>query len=178
MEHGNREYLNHRYSETSVPSEVKELVADVYIACTSNDSERPAYSQTQLDRKRRHVSEMEQYYALLATSGHVNIATGAENTFCEADLEPRERIALSMYCSGYGISEIAHRLEISRPTARRLVKSAARRVSVGGHSTEALQRIYKDEVHRRIYRKPTHCAQQPCKRLGYCRYALRGCADE
>lgn len=161
-----------RYRETVLPPEALELLADVLLISMGRDDAHPAYSETELDRKRRRTAKTDEHAALSSSDGaSMTDIAGIEEMLDEAGLSDREKSAWTMHFQGYRVSEIARCLQVSWPTVSRLIRSASyrlRSVKPGFHGFSA---VYYSEVHRHIYRKPNHCLEQPCRRLGYCRYA-------
>ena len=157
-----------------IPPEVQEIIADVLLAASCKDKDRPAYNEEQMDRKRRRASRAEEYFITLTAARYASrdLAAGGLQSRA-ARLAGDERIAWEMFSAGYRASEIARALRISRPTAVRLLKNAARAISTHGSALLGIKDVYHTEVHRRVYRKPTHCPEQPCRRLGYCKYSGR-----
>lgn len=154
-----------------IPPEAMEVIADVFLACSRRDSDRPTYSEDQLDRKRRRASGAEEYFAML-TSARCALRDTDIDGIPGDIMAQDERAAWEMYSAGYRASEIARFLGVARPTAVRLLRSAARRFTADESAFRGLSDVYRSEVRRRIYRKPTHCSEQACRRLGYCKYVL------
>lgn len=150
-----------------IPPEVREVIADVLLATTGRDRESPAYDEDQLSRKIRRAAQAEEGFAM-AQSGRYPF--GGEDSI-QADLTPAEWQAWELYSSGENVAEVARRLQVADSTARRLIRRAARRICASQDSSGGISEVYRDEVRRTIYRKPSHCVEQPCRRLGYCKYA-------
>lgn len=155
-----------------IPPEALEVIADVFLACSQKEDDCPAYSEDQLDRKRRHALRAELCFGISIASRYAALRPSANDILAEAGLTPSERTAWQMFSEGYNASEIARSLRIGRPTAVRLLRSAAGRISTCETALRGLGEVYHSEVHRYVYRKPTHCGEQPCRHLGYCKYAL------
>ena len=160
------------YLTTRIPPQAMEVIADVLLASAGRDSESPAYNETQLMRKCRRSAQAEKYYGSTVASNCLpkdsDIAGLADSDLLNED----ERAAWEMYAAGYRPSEIARHLKSSRPTVVRLLRSAARRLRALGLKYDGLSGIYHREVHRYVYRKPNHCSNRPCRRLGYCKFPI------
>lgn len=159
-----------RYEHQGIPPEAVEAIADALLAVSDKDADRPTYTEEQLDRRRRRQSRAEEYFAMLAAARGALPQQGCDVP-PEAGLAEDECAAWEMFVAGYRASEIARALRISRPTAVRLIKTAARRISTCRSAFLGLGDVYRMEVHKRIYRKPSHCPEMPCRRLGYCKYS-------
>lgn len=151
-----------------IPPEALEVIADVLLASAGRDNDRPAYNEDQLKKKRQRAVRAEEYFGIISAAGQ------AAPTVDDIDLAENERAVLRLFQEGYKASEIARILQITRPTAVRLLKSAARRISACRSRFAGIEEMHYHETHKRVYRKPVHCPEQPCRRLGYCKYALKG----
>lgn len=158
-----------KYHLSPIPPEALEVLSDALIAASGKASDTPAYSEAQMDRKKRRVGKVEEYFIKGSLEQHPVDMTNAYGD----ELREDEKSAWYLYNRGYNVSEIAGILDASRPTAVRMVKSAARRLAVREPKLHGLSDIYHEEVYKRLYRRPEHCIEEPCRRLGYCRYALR-----
>ena len=156
-----------------IPPEAMEVIADVFLASSRRDENYPAYNEDQLDRKRQRASRAEEYFYLF-TAECSSINSGLDDALDHAGLTQEERAAWKMFSDGYKAPEIARVLCITRPTAVRLLKSAARRISSSGSKLRGFGDVYRREVRRYVYHKPMHCVERPCQRLGYCKFVLRG----
>ena len=161
-----------RQIETLMPPEVTELVADVLIAIRARDTEHPSYCEESLSRKSRRATHAELYHAMLGAS-RPDEAEPSESAPQSTGLTRREAIALRMYVGGATPSEIARRLDIARPTVEGCLRSASRKLMSRTNGLPGLREVYLEEVNRRPYRKPSHCDEEACRRLGYCRYPGR-----
>jgi len=155
---------------TQIPDEAMEVIADVLLASAGKDEDHPAYNERQLERKRRRASCAEEHFAL-TSAGHTLRDESAGLTK-QAGLTRDEQKAWEMYSAGYKISEISRLLRLTRASVRTLLRHAARRISTCESTLRGLDDVYYREVHKRIYRRPRHCPAQPCRRLGYCKFAL------
>ena len=164
-------YAAHRPGK--IPPDAMEMIADVFLASSGRDKDRPAYDEEQLNRKRRRVSRAEAHFSMFAASRYAFPPSDTGDILDRAGLTPDERMTWEMYSQGYRVSEIAGLLHVTRPTAARFLKSAARRIAACESAFRGLGDVYHHEVHRQLYRKPMHCSEQPCRRLGYCKYALQ-----
>jgi len=164
-------YAAHRPGK--IPPDAMEMIADVFLASSARDEDRPAYNEEQLSRKRRRASRAEAHFAMLAARRYAFPPSDTGEILDHAGLTPDERTTWEMYSEGYRVSEIARLLRVTRPTAVRCLKSAARRIAACESAFRGLGDVYHHEVHRQLYRKPMHCSEHPCRRLGYCKYALR-----
>lgn len=158
--------------QKQIPPEALEVIADVLLASSRRDDDHPAYNEDQLSRKRRHALQAELYFGMITAARYSPQGSSADYVLDHAGLTQRERTAWAMYSDGHSVREIARFLQIARPTAVRLLRSAARRISACEAAFRGLGEVYHREVHRYIYRRPMHCSEQPCRRLGYCKYAI------
>ncbi|MHB1000151.1 MAG: sigma-70 RNA polymerase sigma factor region 4 domain-containing protein [Armatimonadota bacterium] len=161
------------YTETKLPPEALEVISDVLLATAGRDEYHPAYNEAQLYRKQRKASKVEEYFAQswmgsLPETGELAIILQ------NAGLSEKEKTAWKMHYDGYLNAEIARCLQVSWPTVQRLIRNASRRIQLYKSKFCGFDEVYHDEVFKRIYRKPVHCNDQPCRKLGYCRYAIHG----
>ena len=160
--------------ETRVPPEVLEIIADVLLASAGRDDVHPAYDEKQIIRKQRRVSRSEEYFLQSSAAGRSIDGDMAADLLLNSELSEKERCAWRMHYEGYLTSEIARCMGISWSAASKLVRSASKRMQKNEPCLNAVSAVYHDEVRKRVYRKPEHCDQQPCRKLGYCRYAIHG----
>lgn len=153
----------------TIPQEALEMISDVLLASSPQDDENPLFNEQQLARKSRRTWNAELQLA---------IETAEKRSFEISDegvspcgLKPRQQIIWEMYMDGYSPSEIADALGITRPTVLRRLRKAAAIVATTRSRLRGLGEVYRSEVHRKGYRKPDHCLEEPCRKLGYCRYA-------
>lgn len=161
---------NYHPHKEDIPKEAREVIADALLASSSRNDNYPAYNELQLNRRRRRISRAEEYFAISAAESS-NQHSISEEISDRAGLTQAERTAWELYSAGYKASEIARILHVTRPTAVRFLRSAARRIAACESTFNGLEHIYLREVHKRIYKKPMHCTEHPCRRLGYCKYS-------
>lgn len=157
---------------TEIPPHVMELLADVFLASSGRDDERPTYDEALLARRSRRASRAETYSDIMSTARYASSDPSAGEVETDSGLTHQEESAWRMHVKGFRPSEIARALNVTRPTAVRLLRSAARKTSVSEDEYGGLREVYRREVHRYSYRKPTHCPDEPCRLLGYCRYPM------
>ena len=154
-----------------IPSEAREVIADVLLASLCKDGDYPAYNEEQMNRRRKRSTRAEEHFIALSVDRSMSHGTTGEKVVDFQGLAQNERTAWEMFSAGYRASEIARRLGVSRPTAVRLLKRTARLIAAYKFSFLGLEDVYRTEVHRWLYRRPTHCPEQPCRQLGYCKYS-------
>lgn len=158
--------------ETPLPPEALEMIADVLLMSLDRDRSQPAFSEAQLDRKRRRASKAEELMAPTFPDGcGMTDIADVEELLDEARLSDREKSAWKMRFEGYCVSEISRSLEVSSPTVERLLRSAEYRIRSMRQGYVGFSEVYYSEIHKHTYRRPSHCFEQPCRKLGYCRYA-------
>jgi len=157
---------------TPIPDEAMEVIADVLLASAGKDKDNPAYNERQLERKQRRASCAEEYFTLTIADVHTLRDTESDDLISQAGLTQEEQTAWEMRLAGCRTSEIARFLNVTRAAVRMLIRRAAQRISACEFALRGLGDIYHREVHRHIYRRPRHCPAQPCRRLGYCKFAL------
>lgn len=158
--------------ETPLPPEALEMIADVLLMSTGRDKMQPVFSEAQLERKRRRAAKAEECTAPAFPEGcGMSDIAEVEELLNEAHLSDREKSAWKMRFEGYCVSEIARSLQVSSPTIERLLRSAEYRIRSVRQGFFGFNEVYYREIHRYIYRQPSHCFEQPCRKLGYCRYA-------
>ena len=151
-----------------IPQEALEVISDVLLASSPRDGEIPALDENQLMRRRRRTSNAEVCFGLAIAEAR--LFEEQEETL-PARLTPRQRLVWTMYQDGYCASEIAAALGITRPTVTRILRNAAGVIAATRTKLRGLREVYRVEVCRKGYRKPDHCSEEPCRRLGYCKYA-------
>jgi DNA-binding CsgD family transcriptional regulator len=158
--------------ETPLPSEALEMIADVLLMSLDKDKTQPVFSESQLERKRRRAARVEECVAPDFPDGYAmtDIAE-VDELLNDAHLSDREKSAWKMRFEGYCVSEIARSLQVSSPTVERLLRSAEYRIRSMKQGFFGFNEVYYGEIHKFIYRRPSHCFEQPCRKLGYCRYA-------
>jgi len=159
--------MKRELAETCIDPEAMETISDVLLRSSPGDGEYPAYTEEQIGRKSRRTALAEEYFVILSAMKQTSEDPSLRG---HAGLTPAERSAFEMYYEGYASSEIAGLLGVSKPTALRLLKSAVRRMTARRADLRDVSHVYHCEVHRRAYRKPSHCREKPCGRLGYCKY--------
>jgi DNA-binding CsgD family transcriptional regulator len=113
------------------------------------------------------------YLGILSATRGSSDELRSEDLQDDVGLTQQEKTAWRMRVDGYLPSEIAATLGVTRPTAVRALRSAARKVAGRTSKLSGLREIYRLEVRRTTYRKPRHCPEEACKRLGYCKYPGR-----
>ena len=161
---------------TQIPDEAMEVIADVLLQSAGKNTDQPAFTEGQLERKRRRAWRAEECFTATVAAGHA-LPDESDSLFKQAGLTHDEQRVWEMYSAGYRISEIARVLHVTRSAVRSLLRRGARRISACEFALRGLGDIYYREVHRPIYHRPRHCAARPCRRLGYCKFAL-GTAPE
>ena len=157
---------------TEIPPHVKELIADVLLACFADNEDRPTYDEALLARKSKRASRAETYYSIMSAAQYAASDPTAHEVVTDSGLTHQEESAWQMHAKGFRPSEIARALNVTRPTAVRVLRSAARKTARRGDAFRELHEVYRRETHRHTYRKPTHCPDEPCRLLGYCRYPM------
>jgi len=163
------------------PSEVMEVIADVLLACCAGrDPDCPTYTERQLSRKSRRAASIPESFAFGTADAASGILLDAEIALLtdQTRMPPLEMAAWRLHVAGHRPYQIAEKMGVTRPTAARLLRSARRRVAVAHPKYEGLHSVYRGQTNRYVYRKPGHCDQRYCARLGYCRFALRGCQPD
>lgn len=148
----------------SIPPEAMEVISDVLLVASGSDGDRPTYTEEQLARKQRRASRAEVIFGLSACPEDTGLRVPED-----VPLTREERAAIEKHLEGLTTAQIAADLQVTIPTVRRMLRTAARRISA--HRLHGLRSIYRAEIRRHGYRRPTHCSEQPCKRLGYCKWA-------
>lgn len=174
MEQARTAHPSHQPRFDRIPPEAMEVISDVLLASSDRDAERPSYDEKQLDRKRRRAARAEEYFTVLTVARYTSQSAEVIRLSDQIGLTADERTAWQLFSQGYRPSEISRRMGITRPTAVRLLRTAARRISVWEKTFGGIGEVYHCEVRRNVYHKPTHCAQQPCRKLGYCKFTQRG----
>ena len=157
------------YRPKPIPDEALEMISDVLLASSPRDRERPTFDENQLMRRTKRVSSIEVYSGV--ETANVRLFEGQEEESIPVRLTPRQRLIWAMRQDGYSSSEIAAALGITRPTVVRALRNAAGIVATTRMKHRGLREVYRAEVRRKIYRKPDHCFEEACRKLGYCRYA-------
>ena len=152
-----------------IPQEALEVIADVLLASSPKHGHAPIFNDQQLARKTRRVSNAEVRFTMAYAERRIFEADEGEPP--ASALTPRQRLVWTMYVDGYSPSEIADALGITRPTAVRILRNAAGTIAGTRLRLSELGEVYRAEVRREGYRKPVHCREEPCRRLGYCKYA-------
>ena len=165
-------YLRRRCRETPLPSEALELLADLLLAVSGQDAERPSYPESRLIGDGRRASKAERYFraAVDAAPTPSDLAPRLPD---EDGLSGLELSVWQMYRDGVPMMRIAERLGLGRPLVRRHISNVLRRTAARESPRDDLREVYLGEVTRQEYRKPAHCASEPCRKLGYCKYAGR-----
>ena len=157
---------------TEIPPHVMELIADVLLACSADNEDRPTYDEALLARKSKRASRAETYYGIMSAAQYAASDPTAHKVLTDSGLTHQEESAWRMHAKGFRPSEIARALNVTRPTAVRVLRSAARKTALREDAFRELREVYRREIHRHTYRKPTHCPDEPCRLLGYCRYPM------
>lgn len=152
-----------------IPEEALEIISDVLLASSPEDGENPALNEHQLARKGRRASNAEVEFSLAFAEKRL-FEAGDEET-PSLGMTPRQRLVWGMYLDGHSPSDIAAALGITRPTAVRILRNAAGAIAATRTRLRGLREVYRAEVRRKEYRKPGHCFEEPCRNLGYCKYA-------
>ena len=155
--------------DTPIPTEAMEVIADVILAAQARDPERPSYREMTLTKKSKRASLAELYYGVLSAARQ----SPADAASDDVGLTQQESMAWKMYLGGHVASEIAQVLGVTRPTAVSSVRRAAGKLTSREDGQGGLREVYRHEVRRTFYRKPSHCSEEACKRLGYCKYPGR-----
>ena len=163
----NRDY----YAQTPLPDEALEVFADVILASIGNDSQFPAYTEMQFARKQRTTHKAEKHYYELSASLNASSDIDLKQFAKDLKLTNSELHVLELCAGGYGLVEIAALTRQNFRTVRRILNKVRRRTSPKSGIFSGFDGIYFSEVHKRSYHKPVHCKQQPCRLLGYCKYA-------
>ena len=158
----------------SIPAEVMELIADVYLACSERDPERPAYTEAYMHRKLRRDDQLENVTMAVVEASESDMLLDSElsSVIKDAGLTPNQEEAWRLHLMGARKTEIATRLGVSHTTAARFIRQAERRIRMFYSKYGSLHAVYTSETRRTIYRKPSHCSKAHCRRLGYCKFAL------
>lgn len=161
------------HRESHVPHQTLELLADVLLAASEPDTERPTYDERRLARRARLAYRAELYF--LAASTHAPMPDADKDALPEAvSLSTDEASALRMCRDGWTMARIADEMGITRQKARRLVRNALCRGGKQQGQLDGLTGVYRAETGRHGYHQPMHCGAEPCRKLGYCRYAFKG----
>jgi len=148
-----------------IPEEALEMIADVLLASSQQNDANPIFDERQLIRKHKRDFKM----GFTAVTQDTSIEDDEESPI--SGLKPRQRIVWDMYMDGHSPSDIAAALGITRPTVIRRLRNAAGIVASNQPRLRGLRAVYRSEIGRHEYEKPRHCAGEPCRKLGYCRYA-------
>lgn len=151
-----------------IPEEALEMLSDVLLASSPKDSDHPTFNEEHLARRGRRISSAEVYLGMAAAENR--IFEGSEEETSSSSLTPRQRLVWEMYVDGYSPSEIADALGITRPTAMRILRNAGGIAAVARTRLRGLKEVYRSEVRRKGYRKPEHCSEERCRKMGYCKY--------
>ena len=151
-----------------IPQEALEIIADVLLASSPRDRKTPTFDEHQLLRKTRRASNVEISFGLATAEARL---FEQEDDIVPARLTTRQQLVQSLHDDGYSASEIADALGITRPTVMRMMRNSAEEIARTRTEVRGLREVYRSEVRRTGYRKPDHCAEEPCRRLGYCKYA-------
>lgn len=152
-----------------IPEEALEMISDVLLASSPKNSDYPSFSEEHLARRGRRMSSAEVYQGMAAAENRLFEESDGEGIL--SGLTPRQKLVREMYMDGYAPSEIADALGITRPTAMRILRNAAGTAAKTRTRFRGLGEAYRAEVHRKGYRKPEHCQEERCRKLGYCKYA-------
>ena len=159
--------------DTPIPPEAMEVIADLMLASQARDRQHPSYCELSLAKKSRRASQAEMYFGVLSAARRPTDESGSDDLQDDAGLTRQEKTVWRMYADGYRPSEIAATIGVTRPTGVRILKSAARKVAGRTNKLGGLREVYRLEVGRKAYRKPKHCPEEACRRLGYCKYPGR-----
>lgn len=161
------------WDPTPMPDAVKEIIADAFIqSCLSAAEDSPAYSEDAIERKSRRDRTVEDKFAHFASTADVPKDIDTVHPQDLAHLSPEERRIFELYASGCKTRQIARQTGLTRGVVARLGQRAALRHARAGFGTSDWAEVYRCEVRKSLYNKPQHCAEQPCQKLGYCKYAL------
>ncbi len=161
------------HQETHVPHQTLELLADVLLAASEPDTERPTYDERRLARRARLAYKAELYF--LAVSASAPMPSADKDDSPEPiGLSTDEASAWRMCRDGWTMTRIADEMGITRQKARRLVRNALCRGEMPQGQLDGLTSVYRSETGRHGYHQPMHCSGEPCRKLGYCRYAFKG----
>lgn len=153
--------------------EVMELIADVCLACAGRDAERPAYSESYLRRKLRKDQYLSDAEPRMEPGGSDALLDSELSAIVDkAGLTTQQEVAWRMHLAGARQIEIAARLGVSHTTAARFIRQAEKKVQMFYARYGSLHSVYEAERRKYVYRKPSHCRQAYCRKLGYCKFAL------
>lgn len=159
------------WDPTPMPDAVKEVIADAFIqSCLLADEDPPAYSEDAIARKSRRDRTVEEKFAHFASTPDMPEDTDTLHPQDLEHLSPEERRILELYASGCKTRQIARLTGLTRGVVARLGQRAALRNARFG--TNDWAEVYRCEVRKPRYSKPQHCEEQPCQKLGYCKYAI------
>ena len=166
-------YWRRRRRETRLPTEALELLADLLLAISDQDADRPSYPESRLISEGRRTSKAEHCFRSVVDASAPAPSAPGPRLPDEDGLSEPELSVWRMYVSGMPVMHIAERLELGRPLVKRHIRNALLRTAAHESPRDDLREVYHGEVTRREYRKPAHCAGEPCRKLGYCKYAGR-----
>ena len=167
-------YLRRRYRETPLPTEALELLADLLLAVSGQDAERPSYAESRMVSEGRRASKAERCFRSVVDAAAPAPSAPGPRLPDEDGLSGLELSVWQMYRDGVPMMRIAERLGLGRPLVRRYISNVLRRTAAQESPRDDLREVYFGEVTRHEYRKPAHCTSEPCRKLGYCKYAGRG----
>ena len=159
------------FAQTPLSDEALEVFADVILASIDNDNQHPAYTEIQFARKQRTMHNAEKHYYELSASLNASPDIDLEQFAKELRLTDSERHVLELCAGGYGLLETAALAGLNFRTVRRILDKVRRRTSPKSEVFYGLDSIYHTETHKHTYHKPVHCKEQPCRLLGYCKFA-------
>lgn len=161
------------WDPTPMPDAVKEVIADAFIqSCLLADEDAPAYSEDAIARKSRRDRPAEEKFSHFASTPDVPKDVDTLRSRDLAHLSLEERRILELYASGCKTRQIARQTGLTRGVVARVGQRAALRNARSKLGTNDWAEVYRCEVHKPLYSKPQHCAERPCQKLGYCKYAL------
>jgi len=152
-----------------IPPEALEMISDVLLASSPGDGDSPTLEEGQLSRKMRRGRSADTLFELAAAE--TRVFGSRESDTLPVRLTPRQRLVWAMHEDGYCPSEIAAALGTSRPTVMRILRNTAGAICKTPKTASGVLEVYRAEIGRKGYRKPNHCAEEPCRKLGYCKYA-------
>jgi DNA-binding CsgD family transcriptional regulator len=161
------------WDATPMPDIVKEAIADALLASTQSKDDHPAYSEEAIGRKSQRAKKAEEQFCLLVASSHSNINTEEMDVLKKSNLSSEERQVAKLYALGLKTRQIARATGLTRGKVIRIGRRIALLTERSKSPDQGWKEVYHQEVNRPVYHKPNHCTEQPCRKLGYCKYA--GC---
>ncbi len=167
-----RRFYAYELKETPVPPSVMELLADVFIHSVERDTEKPAYSEKQIDVKMKLNRNTGELICMPISEEYMEMNNSSIDAILDsAGLTECEKSVWHMHQSGYSRTDIAKKLELSNAGVKKQIRSALYKLSKLEDGSRGLNDVYNESIIRSVYHQPSHCVDQPCRRLGYCRYA-------